>query len=67
MRPRRTIQVVETARGNSLILEMASVEELVAGEIAAQVRQLLIELVKQLKHCLKEMRKLGGDFSTGMT
>ena len=37
-----------------------------AGEIAAQVRQLLIELVKQLKHCLKEMRKLGGDFSTGM-
>ena len=36
---------------------MANVEELVAGEVAAWARQLLTELVKQLKHCPKRNEK----------
>lgn len=32
---------------------MANVVEMVKGEVAAQVRELLIGLVKQFKHCPK--------------
>lgn len=39
---------------------MASVEELVAGEIAAQVRQLHCELAKQLNIALKKLETWEG-------
>lgn len=42
---------------------MASVEELVAGEIAAQVRQLRIELAKQLNIALKKLETWEGFFA----